>query len=288
MPTKTRILVTGATGHQGGAVAKLLLDHGHQVRAVTRNPDSPAAIALSARGAEVVVGDLTDRPAMEAAARGVNAVFSMGTPFQVGPAGETKQGVTVADAAKAAGAFLVYSSVGNADQKTGVPHFDSKYEVEKHIRRIGADATVVAPVAFMENLAYGAAQLKQGIFGSALTPGRRLAQISVRDIAAVAVTVLENPARYKGRRFEIGADEVNGEEVVRILSAVAGRPFKYFQLPLDVIRKTMGEDGALMYEWFEKVGYTVDRAMLAREFPDVRWTSFEAWAKTTVPSLLAG
>src|SRR5882757_9881217 len=132
MATTARVLVTGATGSQGGAVAKLLLDHGHQVRAVTRQPDSPAAKALAARGVELVVGDLTDRPAMEAAARGVDAVFAMGTPYENGTAVEIQQGVTLADAAKAAGAFLVYSSVSNADQKTGVPHFDSKYEVEKH------------------------------------------------------------------------------------------------------------------------------------------------------------
>src|SRR5690242_16344036 len=133
MTTRTRVLVTGATGSQGGAVAKLLLDHGHQVRAVTRTPDSPAAKSLAAHGVELVAVDLADRRAIDGAARGVDAVFAMATPFGNGIAGETQQGKNVADAAKAAGAFLVYSSVANADKKTGVPHFESKYEVEKHI-----------------------------------------------------------------------------------------------------------------------------------------------------------
>src|SRR5258705_6411198 len=98
----TKVLVTGATGSQGGAVAKRLLDRGHQVRAVTRNPDAPAAKALAARGVEIVRGDLTDRAAMDAAARGMNSVFAMGTPFPNGPAGETPHGLTRAGAPTAA------------------------------------------------------------------------------------------------------------------------------------------------------------------------------------------
>jgi hypothetical protein len=64
-----------------------------------------------------------------------------------------------------------------------------------------------------------------------------------------------------------------------ILSRVTGRPFSYFQVPLDVIRQRMGEDAVKMYAWFERVGFTVDRAALRREFPDVAFHDFESWAK---------
>ena len=64
-----------------------------------------------------------------------------------------------------------------------------------------------------------------------------------------------------------------------ILSKVTGKPFKYFQVPMDMIRKRMGDDGAKMYEWFERVGYTLDLAVLRRDFPDVEWHTFEAWAR---------
>ena len=81
MTTSLNILVTGATGRQGGAVARQLRDHGHAVRAITRSPDAPAAAELARLGVELVRGDLADRDAMERAARGVDAVFSMATPL---------------------------------------------------------------------------------------------------------------------------------------------------------------------------------------------------------------
>ena len=102
---------------------------------------------------------------------------------------------------------------------------------------------------------------------------------AVKDIGAVAVRLLEDPGRFAGRRFDLGSDELTGNDVLAILSRVTGRPFTYFQIPLDVIRQRMGEDGAKMYEWFDRVGFTVDRAALRREFPDVAFHDFESWAK---------
>jgi uncharacterized protein YbjT (DUF2867 family) len=279
MTTSLKALVTGATGKQGGAVARLLLDHGHSVRAVTRNPSSPAATALAQLGVERVTGDLADRDSMNRAARGMDAVFSMATPFQAGTDAETKQGTTTADAARDAGAFLLYSSVGDANRHTGIPHFDSKYAVEQHIHAIGVPATIIGPAYFMENVAYLQAQMRNNIYPTPLTPDRRLAQISLPDIAAVSVTVLENRERYAGKRFDISGDEVSANDTIRILSETTARTFHHYQLPMDVVRSTMGEDGALMFEYFERTGYHVHRDELAREFPDVRWTSFESWAR---------
>jgi uncharacterized protein YbjT (DUF2867 family) len=279
MANNLKVLVTGATGKQGGAIARLLLKNGHTVRAVTRKPESPAASALAGLGVEVVSGDLSDRAAMDRAAKGVDAVFSMATPFEAGMAAETQQGVTTADAAKAAGAFLLYSSVGDADRNTGIPHFDSKYAVEQHIRASGAEATIIAPVYFMENVGWLAQQLRENVYPMALSPDRKLAQICLADIAAVAVAVLEDKARYAGKRYDLGADEVSPNEVVKILTSVTGRPFKHFQVPMEMVRGTMGDDGARMFEYFAKVGYHFDRALLQRDFPSVRWTSFETWAR---------
>ncbi len=288
MPTKIKVLVTGATGKQGGSVARLLLEHGQSVRALTRKPEAPAARALADRGVELVQGDLTDRAAMDAAVRGVDAVFSMSTPFGAGTQTETVQGVTVADAAKAAGVFLLYTSVANADKQTGIPHFDSKFEVEKHIRAIGLEAAIIAPVYFMENLFFGRDQLKKGVYGVPVPPALKLAQIAVEDIGAVAVAVLENRARHAGKRYDIAGDELTGADCARILSTVAGRTFQYFQVPLDVIRKGRGgDDSARMYAWFESTGYSFDRALLAREFPTVKWTSFETWVKRLPKDVLA-
>lgn len=279
MTTKQTILVTGATGKQGGALARLLLSRGHAVRALTRKPDSAPARALEQAGATIVSGTLDERASVERALAGATAVFAMSTPFEAGTEAETKQGVNVADAAKATGAFLLYTSVGAADKQTGIPHFESKWAVEQHIASIGARAAVIAPVYFMSNaFLFGTDQLKQGVYATPLTPGRKLAQIAVEDIGAAAASILEAPERHVGKRYDLAGDEPTGEQVAAILSEAVGKPYQYFQVPMPAIRQ-MSEDLALMYEWFERVGYTYDPEALRRAFPDVSWTSYRDWAK---------
>ncbi|MBM7045770.1 NmrA/HSCARG family protein [Rhizobium lusitanum] len=280
MSQKLAVVVTGATGQQGGAVVKNLLGRGHEVRAITRNIDSAKARALAYAGATLVRASLEDTAALTKALEGATSLFAMTTPFEGGPQAKTRQGIFAADAAKAAGVHLVFNSVGSANRQTGVPHFDSKYEVEKHIAKIGVRATVPAPVYFMENLYFGKEQLAKGIYATPLPPTKQLAQVAVADIGAVAVRLLEAPGRFSGKRFDLGGDELTGNDVVAILSRVTGRPFTYFRVPLDVIRQRMGEDGAKMYEWFDHIGFTFDRAALRREFPDVSFHDFESWAKS--------
>jgi uncharacterized protein YbjT (DUF2867 family) len=279
MSHKLAVVVTGGTGKQGGAVVKSLLERGHEVRAVTRNTESAKARELARAGVTLVRASLEDSAALTKALAGASSLFAMTTPFEGGTQAETLQGISAADAAKAAGVHLVFTSVGSANRRTGVPHFDSKYQVEEHIARIGVRATVVAPVFFMENLYFGKEQLAKGIYAMPLPPTRRLAQVAVADIGAVAVRVLEQPERFAGKRFDLASDELTGNEVVAILSRVTARPFTYFQVPMDVIRQRLGEDQAKMSEWFDRVGYTVDRATLRREFPDVAFHDFESWAK---------
>src|ERR1700733_8419947 len=204
------VVVMGSTGNQGGAVARGLLTRGHKVRAITRDPNSSQAKPLANAGATLVAASLEDTAAITKALEGATSLFAMTTPFGGGPQAETRQGISAADAAKAAGVHLVFNSVGSANRQTGVPHFDSKYEVEQHIARIGVRATVLAPVYFMENLYFGKAQLAAGIYASPLPPTRQVAQVTVADIGAVAVRLLENPGRFAGRRFDPGGDEPTG------------------------------------------------------------------------------
>jgi len=230
-------------------------------------------------GATLVAASLEDTAAIMKALEGATSLFAMTTPFG-GTDAETRQGVAAAAAAKAAGVHLVFTSVGSANRQTGIPHFDSKYEVEKHIAKVGVRATILAPVSFMENLYFAKEQLAKGTYAAALPPTRALAQVAVVDIGAVAVRVLEDAGRFTGKRFDLASDELTGNDALAILSRVTGRPFDYYQIPLDVIRQRMGEDAAKMYDWLDRVGYTVDRAALRREFPDVTFHDFESWAKT--------
>jgi hypothetical protein len=132
----------------------------------------------------------------------------------------------------------------------------------------------------MENLYFIKEQLAKGIYAAALPPTRELAQVAVTDIGAVAVRVLEDVGRFTGKRFDLAGDELNGNDAMAILSRVTGRPFSYYQVPLDVVRQRMGEDAVKMYGWFDRVGFAADRAALRREFPDVAFRDFESWAKT--------
>ena len=279
MGQKLVVVVTGATGNQGGAVVKSLLERGHEVRAVTRSTDSAKGRELANAGVTLVRASLEDTAALTKALEGATSLFAMTTPFGGGTQAESRQGISAANAAKAAGVHLVFTSVGSANRNTGVPHFDSKYEVEKHIADIGVRATVLAPVYFMENLLFGREQLAKGIYAAPLAPTRRLAQVAVADIGAVALRLLEDPAHFAGKRFDLAGDELTGNDVIAVLSRITRRPFTYFQVPLDVFGQRMGEDQAKMAAWFDRVGFTVDRAALRREFPDVAFHDFESWAK---------
>src|SRR5260221_7554371 len=176
MAQQLTVVVTGSTGKQGGAVARGLLERGHKVRAVTRDPNSSQAKSLANAGATLVAASLEDTAAITKALDGASSLFAMTTPFGGGTEAETRQGVAVADAAKAAGVHLVFTSVGSANRQTGVPHFDSKYEVEKHIADIGVRATILGPAYFMENLTFGKEQLAKGIYAAPLPAERALPQ----------------------------------------------------------------------------------------------------------------
>jgi uncharacterized protein YbjT (DUF2867 family) len=146
-----KILVTGATGKQGGSVVRHMLGRGWNLRALTRDPGSRAARALADKGVEIVPGDLEDPDSFHAAARGVYGVYSVQDFWSVGAKREVIRGKNLAVAAKKAGVeHFVYSSVGGAERNTGIGHWESKWEIEKHIRKLGLRSTVLRPVAFME------------------------------------------------------------------------------------------------------------------------------------------
>jgi uncharacterized protein YbjT (DUF2867 family) len=282
MADKLSVLVSGATGQQGGALARMLLKKGHSVRAFVRRPASPEARELEHLGAELAEGNFEEPSTIEDAAKGMDAVFLVATPFEAGTEVETRHGIAAADAARAAGvSHLVYSSVAGANQATGIPHFDSKRKVEEYIEGLGVPYTIVAPVYFMDNLLapWTLPQLKEGRFSMALPSSRPLQQIALSDIAAFTGVVLESREEFVNQRVDIASDELSGREVAEILTRVTGHEVHYVELPLEQVRQAMGEDGARMFEWFDQVGYSADIEGLRREHPEVGWHTFEDWAK---------
>lgn len=281
--TSRTVLVTGATGNQGSAVADALLAMEMQVRALVRDPSSPKAAALANRGIELVQGDLDKPSTVEAAARGVDAAFILTTPFapEVGIDGEIRQCRATIDALKqAAVPHVVYSSVSDADQKTGIPHFESKADGERYLAESGLPATITAPVFFAENILFpwNLQDMKEGRFRQALPADRTLQLVALRDIGRFNAAVIKRGPQLAGRRFNYAGDELTPAEMTAVLAKTTGRQLEYAQQPMTEVRSMM-EDVALMYEWFDRVGYSADIASLRSDFPEVGWMSFEDWAR---------
>jgi uncharacterized protein YbjT (DUF2867 family) len=276
------VLVTGATGKQGGALARLLLKRGHRVLAFVRSPDSPAARELEQRGAELTPGDFDDPDSIERAMQGVDAVYAMATPFDAaGLEGEVRHGRHLIDAAKLARVrHFLYSSVAGADQNTGIPHFETKSVVEQHLRHSGLPYTIVAPVFFMENfLGPGfSGRLHEGVLSMALQPHQGLQMIPMADLAAFCTRVLEWPEELFGQRIEVASDEVTGEQAAALISYVSGHKLRYEEAPLEELR-SFSEDTGRMFEWFQRVGYHANISLLRRDYPEVGWHTFEDWAR---------
>ena len=193
------IVVFGATGRQGGAVARHLASEGWRVRGVSRNPAGARAQALRDVGVEMVQADMGDRSSLDRTLEGAYGVFSVQNYWMYGYGPEIRQGINVADAAHAAGIqHLVYSSVGGAERNTGVSHFESKWRIEQRIRELGLPATIVRPVFFMENLLVGAPRSREPLtMRMPMLPDRPLQMIAVTDIGGQAL-VFDDAGRFRG------------------------------------------------------------------------------------------
>ncbi|MEE8436507.1 MAG: NmrA/HSCARG family protein [bacterium] len=272
------VLVTGATGNQGRAVTEALLEKGHRVRALVRNPEEGAAKITDDR-VEVAVGDFDEPETLRRAASGMDAVFAMTTPF-AGVDVEVRHGKAIADAAKAAGVgHLVYSSVSDADRKTGIPHFDSKYEVEQYVRGLGVPWTITAPVFFYDNVLFpwNLADLKEGRFRQALKASRKLQQISLRDIGRFNALVIDRKEPFIGMRINIAGDELTVPKMAEALTKAIGRNIAYEEQPMEEVRAQFA-DMAAMYEWFDRVGFSADLEALRQSYPEFGWISYQQWA----------
>jgi uncharacterized protein YbjT (DUF2867 family) len=288
--SKLKVLITGATGRQGGGVARLLLGGGHQVRALTRNASSPAAAALRKLGAEVVAGNFDDPSSLVAAARGVDTAFAMSTPYVAGPDAERTEALALIEALKTAKVGrIVYTSVSDADRKTGIPHFESKVPAEEAVKASGAAWSIVAPVFFMENITgpWWLPALQSGTWSMPLPVDRKLQMIAAADLAKFTALVIEQPGAFNGRRINLASDEVSPNEVNGIIGRVTGRALTVQGIPPAALRE-QNPDFAAMFEWFDKVGYSVDIAGLKRDYPSVGWHTFESWAKAQPWDTLLG
>ena len=275
--TERTILISGATGQQGGATARALAGKGFKIRALTRNPDSEAAKAIAATGAELVKGELDDEASLKAALAGAWGAYAVQNTWTAGVEGEEAQGHRFAKAARAAGVqHYVYASVASADRKTGIPHFDNKSRVEDTVRSLGFPSyAIIRPVFFMENLP-SPWFLNGDQIVSTLKPTTKLQMIAVKDIGEYGALAFLDDARFRNLELDIAGDEVTLPEAADTLGRALGKPLSYLQIPISEVRKN-SEDMALMLEWFEAVGYDVDIAGEAKKY-GVKPTTLVDWA----------
>ncbi|MFE1592016.1 NmrA/HSCARG family protein [Nocardia sp. NPDC058705] len=286
------VLVIGATGQQGRATTRALLEKGRQVRAFVRDPESAAAKALQAEGAELVVGDLDDEVSVKAALDGSRSAFLMLTMMEgvniteAGIAAEQRRGETVIDLARDSGIeHLVYSSLRGAGQNSGVEYYAAKEHLEAYLTAQELPSTILRPVFFMDNFgSFNRPVLHDSgtlVLNLAVRADIPMSLISVRDIGAFAALALSRPAEYLGRTVSLAGDRLTPPQIAEALGAAASLPARSFQVPIEAVR-AFDEQVAKMFAFFnERPDEALDIAALRAEHPGLQdlptWLAASGW-----------
>ena len=279
-PERT-IVVTGATGKQGGAVARELVRRGFRVRAITRDTSKPAARELSELGAEVVRGDLDDPESLRHPLESASGVFSVQNFWETGYEREVAQGIALAELASEVGVeHFIYNSVGSAHRETGLSHFESKWKIEERIRELDLPYTIFRPVYFMDNWENPAlrSMLVGGTLALPLDPDRELQELATRDIGAFVGMAFADREAWLGRELDLAGDELSMSKTAETFGRVIGRPVSYVQLSWEKYRELAGEEYTEMMRWFELVGYEADIEVLRELYPGL--TTLEQYLRS--------
>ncbi|MCU4973642.1 NmrA/HSCARG family protein [Halobacteria archaeon AArc-m2/3/4] len=278
----TSVLVTGATGNQGGAVVDHLLEAETEfdVRGLTRDTESEAARDLEERGVTMVEGDLDEPESLRDPVADADAVFAVTNFWTQGYDAQVQQGQNLADVASDEGVEqFVFSGVGSHEKETGVPHFDSAWEIEQYAQDLELPLTVLQPVFFLQNFEAFAEDILEGTLALPLEEGVALQMVDVDDVGRAAAVAFENPETFVGERFELAGDEKTLEEAADALSEITGVDVEASHVPIEEAYDTFGEEFTVMCEWFNEVGYSADISALEDtfgfEFTDLERTGWE-------------
>jgi len=275
------IFVTGLTGNQGGAVAKNLIKEGFKVKALVRNPSSPKAVSFKDLGVELIEGNLDHTETFEGALRDSYGIFCVLT-YNFGTEKEIKQGLHLIDLATAFGIqHFVYSSVIGCDLNTGIPHWESKWKIENHLKQSGVPFTILRPASLYENFLIP--QVKSRILkGNLSTPvkGEVVQQfISSHGIAVITAKVFMDPVKYIGKTLTIAAEEMSMYKVAEVFGEAMGRKMKYQPLPMFLARILLGRDLTMMFKWINKHNaiFVKDLHAFKQEYPNL--LGLKDWVK---------
>jgi uncharacterized protein YbjT (DUF2867 family) len=251
------IAVSGATGRQGGAVARHLLNDGWRVRALTRKPSSEPARKLAALGAEIVAVDMMNPDSLAPAFKDAHGVFSVQNPMISGLDAEVSQGKNVADVAKSTGVrHLVYGSAGTGVPGTGVGSWESKVAVEDHMRTLGLPVTILRPNAFMELMtdkAFYPSVSTWHVMPKLMGADRPVTWICVDDLGAIAAKVFGDPESYVGRELKLASDLRSIAECRDIWRKATGHAPRRLPMPVWMFERFVGTDLTTMWRWLRPV-----------------------------------
>jgi uncharacterized protein YbjT (DUF2867 family) len=260
MEAKKIILVVGATGAQGGSVARHLLARSNfRIRCLTRHPDSEKARALDQAGAEIVQGDLEDAGSIRAALKGCYGCYGV-TNFWEHFEKEYGQGRNLVDAVQRSGVeHFVFSTLPHCKKISGgkleAPHLDMKAQLEEYTRRLGLKATFVHVAFYFENfLTFFPPQAQEDgsfAFGfpQADTP---LAGVAVEDVGSIVSILFERPQDYLGKVVGIVGDDLTGDRYAETMTRILGTRVSYRHVPREefaALGFPGAEDLANMFEF---------------------------------------
>lgn len=265
-------LILGATGLQGGAVAREMLNRGQTIRILTRRASSPKAQALANLGADVVEGDLSKPETLADAFQGATGVFSVQDFYApgVGLVGEFEQGRAVLAAAKAAGVrHIVQSSMGDGHSPGGPEHFISKALLEREIKRSGMDWTLLGTVWFMDNLLNPAMKppLMFPVLSGSLDPDTEFQMLAIQDLGWMAAEALTKPAIWVGRKINLAGDVMTVAQMKDTYRTVKGKRPKSWQIPRAMFRRLVPEF-AEQLAWHNRVNFAFGNEELRRVKPE--------------------
>ncbi len=282
MQDKKTIFVTGATGNQGGAVARHLLKNGFGVRALTRKLDGERAKALAAIGAEVVQGDLDNPKGYAAKLTGMSGIFSV-LSYESGANNEIKQGIALADLAKKNGVeHFVYSSVAGSDMHTGIPHWESKFVIENHIRTLRLPFTILRPTSLFENflIPQVRSRLLKGKLSSPIDRTMKQLMMASDDIGRITSEIFQRPHQFRGRALTLMAQTLDQDQMAAAFSKAIGKPVIFSKLPALLTRIFLGADTAKMFKWINANGEGFVSQIEKIKYDDPGMFHLEDWIAT--------
>jgi uncharacterized protein YbjT (DUF2867 family) len=268
------IVVTGATGLQGGAVARRLLEDGWHVRGLTRDAAGKRARTLAALGAEIAQGDMAEAASLRPVFDGAYGVYSVQNPFIGGPEQEVRQGKNVAEVAKDAGVrHLVYGSAGTGKRGTGIPSWETKLQIEDHMKALGLPLTILRPMAFMELMTHKKffpAASTWYIMPNLMGSSRNVGWLCTEDLGAIAAKAFADPHRFVGNDLALASDVQSLDECRSIYREVMGRNPRRLPMPAWLFERFgfVGKDLTTMWRWLRTGDVDLDTSPTRAIHPD--------------------